>query len=70
MTKWISVTERLPEENGRYLLRTGEWSGDYTSFFIDGEFYDEDTFLDYQADYIGRDGNITDYVSHWMPIPK
>ena len=59
--RWIPVTERLPEENGRYLCNV-------KSFAFPGCFYQ--AIL--QCDKHGfREGNIyTEDVTHWMPLPQ
>lgn len=53
--EWIPVTERLPEQNGKYL-----------AFALKEEntmdFYDEHWML------CGTD--YRHYVTHWMPLPK
>lgn len=58
--KWIPVTERLPEEGGRYLCYV-------KSFAFKGAFYT--TIMHYDK-YGFVEGNIyTDDVTHWMPLP-
>lgn len=59
--KWIPVTERLPEENDRYLCNV-------KSFAFPGRFYH--AILQY--DKCGfREKNIyTDDVTHWMLLPE
>lgn len=58
--RWIPVTERLPEEGGRYLCYV-------KSFAFKGAFYT--TILHYDK-YGFVEGNIyTDDVTHWMPLP-
>ena len=59
--QWIPVTERLPEDNGRYLCNV-------KSFAFPGCFYQ--AIL--QCDKHGfKEGNIyTDDVTHWMPLPQ
>lgn len=58
---WIPVTERLPEEDGRYLCYV-------KSFAFTDSFY----WAILQYDKYGfREGNIyTDGVTHWMPLPE
>ena len=60
--EWISVTERLPEETGRYLTanKRGDDKIDVFDLWFDGGFWyidDEDDMFDYE-------------VTHWMPIPQ
>lgn len=59
--EWISVEDRLPENDGRYLCNV-------QSFAFPGMFYQ--AILRY--DKVGfRDGSIyTDDVTHWMPLPE
>lgn len=57
--KWISVKERLPEDDEHYLV----WCSDNNScelalYFGDGEWLTEDL------------ENITRVVTHWMPLPE
>jgi len=60
MDEWISVSERLPEVNGRYLVysdylkecEVGEWSVIMQNWDLAGEnYYDADDF------------------DYWMPLP-
>ena len=60
--EWISVTERLPEETGRYLTanKRGDDKIDVFDLWFDGGFWyidDEDDMFDYE-------------VTHWMPMPQ
>ena len=60
--EWISVTERLPEETGRYLTANKRWDDkiDVFDLWFDGGFWyidDEDDMFDYE-------------VTHWMPLPE
>lgn len=60
--KWIPVTERLPEENDRYLCNV-------KSFAFPGCSYH--AILHYDKHDGFREGNIyTDDVTHWMPLPE
>lgn len=57
---WISVEERLPEEDGTmsgYLVAIGEWVGILA--FYGGEF---------REDLFGRKPEFS--VHHWMPLPE
>ena len=59
--EWIPVTERLPEETGRYLTanKRGDDKIDVFDLWFDGGFWyidDEDDMFDYE-------------VTHWMPMP-
>ena len=58
---WVSVTERLPEETGRYLTANKRWDDkiDVFDLWFDGGFWyidDEDDMFDCE-------------VTHWMPMP-
>lgn len=59
--RWIPVTERLPEENDRYLCNV-------KSFAFPGCFYH--AILQYDK-HVFREGSIyTDDVAHWMYLPE
>lgn len=57
---WVSVKDRLPEKNGRYLVcENGEvYSAEYEKNRPDSEWTD-----DYE-------GYLDMMVSHWMPMPE
>ena len=57
-SKWIPVSERLPEEIGGYLVSIGDWVGLVP--FIDGKFWN---------DCLGE--SLFEFpVEAWMPLPK
>lgn len=59
--RWIPVTERLPDCDGRYFCNV-------KSFAFPGSFYQ--TILEYNQ-YGFKEGRIyTDAVTHWMPLPE
>lgn len=59
--RWVSVKERLPGEQGRYLCNV-------KSFAFPGRTYI--SILQYDK-YGFREGNIyTDDVTHWQPLPE
>ena len=72
--EWISVTERLPDETGRYLavkkrIAPDKLGGNRTDivilrFFVDNGFK-MPTHIPY---WINEE--INDEVTHWMPIPQ
>lgn len=70
-TPWISVKDRLPEADGKYMVwRDGEWEicefdAEYQRFGYTYEDYDE-----MYSRLIQWDDNIHDDVTHWMPLPK
>lgn len=59
--KWISVKDRLPEDNGKYLVVVygDKIEGPYvaTRFFWNGNFEEFQYFPQR-------------YISHWMPLPE
>ena len=58
-SEWISVVERLPEREGKYLVYTykgGIKFGEYRSYLVG-----EGKLCEPQFDY---------YVTHWMPLPE
>ena len=60
-TKWIPVSERLPEENGRYLT------------YIENPYYNSLSYImicDYiQSTWCPDDETASNYVTYWMPLP-
>lgn len=77
-TKWIPVSERLPQEDGSYLVTTnyfGKHQGiNIRCFAKDGETVNEYDlagqkyvwyFYDNEYGYVS-----TDSVTHWMPLPQ
>lgn len=76
--RWIPVTERLPEEDGDYLVfkrfAGNAWS-DVVSFAKDGRQVNECTFVEKWQNvwyyYDSEWGYIrTNAVTHWMPLPQ
>jgi len=63
MTEWISVKDKLPEEDEMMILfystEGGVCSGNYE---VEEEVY-------YSLDYIGGAG-YRKSVTHWMPLPE
>ena len=55
---WISVKDRLPEENGDYLVYTREK-------YIDIFYYDRDC-----TEWIDDCAVVDGYVTHWATIPE
>ena len=72
--EWISVTERLPEETGRYLavkkrIASDEFGGNRTDivilrFFV-GDGFRMPTHI---PDWINEE--INEEITHWMPLPS
>lgn len=77
---WIPVTERLPEENGRYLtlysLKTKPcaWRHKVYGFAKDLVEIDAYDFKERKPGFYGYDGEYGYYedkdVTHWMPLPE
>ena len=72
--KWISVTERLPDETGRYLavkkrIAPDEFGGNRTDIvilrFLVGDGFRMPTHI---PDWINEE--INEEVTHWMPLPE
>ena len=60
--EWISVNDRLPEENGRYLTASKRWGDKIVVFdlWFDGGFW-----------YIDEEGDVFYFeVTHWMLLPE
>jgi hypothetical protein len=63
MAEWIDVNERLPEEEGRYIVCTKNitgWKPLKNTVFICGYMFND--FI-----YMGWENNP---VTHWMPLPE
>ena len=60
--EWISVKDRLPEENGRYLTANKRWDDKISVF---------DLWFDSGFWYIDMVDEVFDFeVTHWMPLPN
>lgn len=76
MSEWISVEDRLPKENGDYIiyLNDGNPVFDKDIFYkdlvviniINTAKYDCGKWFYYDDD----EWDITDIVTHWMPLPE
>ena len=76
--KWIPVSERLPDTDGRYLVHKNLWGStlfDVIAFAKDGRKIDkydfakewENVWYSYSSEW----GHVTtDSVTHWMPLPE
>ena len=70
--EWISVDERLPEEDGCYIVTAcdeGCSCGDgiwYDTVVIEAEHYKGE----WSWNENGTEYDITDLVTHWMPMPN
>ena len=58
--RWISVMERMPEEDGMYLVH-GKWSASGRKVTDTCEFYVHDGYFRAVWDFD---------VTHWMPLPE
>lgn len=56
--KWISVDDKLPEDDARYLCYTIDALCEVCIYYGDGEWIAPDF------------ANWTRYVTHWMPLPE
>ncbi len=60
--EWISVKDRLPEKNGRYITTVCKYKDEIDVF--DLWYEDDDWYID-EGDYM------YEYeVTHWMPLPE
>ena len=72
--EWISVTERLPEETGRYLtvkkrIAPDDFGGNRTDIVIIRFFVDDGFRMPIHIpDWINEE--INEEVTHWMPLPS
>jgi len=57
-SKWIKVSDRLPEEEGRYLV-IAYGNIEILEFYLPNEWSDENYFV-YPEDE----------VTHWQPLPE
>ena len=62
MTEWISVKDRLPEDDGFYLVYT-------TDGFV-SEWQVDEFYLDTNYGWIGERFAPDWKVTHWMPLPE
>lgn len=71
LTKWISVKERLPDKDGCYIVTAcdeGCSCGDgiwYDTVVIEAEHYKGE----WSWNENGTEYDITDFVTHWQPMP-
>ncbi len=64
-SKWIPVTERLPEKEGTYIVHT--LSGCVTT----ARFYPERDLCNYRGEFIRHElGRFHRNATHWMPLPE
>lgn len=75
--KWIPVTERLPKEDGKYLVNKNLWGTSVIAthhFAKKGESvcaYDLKGYKNVWYSYDSETGYFPlDHVTHWMPLPK
>ena len=59
--RWISVGERLPEDDGYFLCCRNDGSPDVVCMYYgDGDFLTPEPELN----------NISNVITHWMPLPQ
>lgn len=69
--KWISVEDRLPEEDGKYLVLNESGNmfdteySDYSGFGYWRMYYDPDPLA-----LAGSEWYELDDITHWMPLPE
>lgn len=72
-TKWIPVSERLPEKDGCYLVTAcdegcpygeGIW---YDTVVVLADYYDDGRWVWYEG---VTEYDLCDIVTHWMPMPQ
>lgn len=63
--KWIPVTERLPERDGKYLCNYHFGEHRNMTFTQVLDYYATD-----KAPHFQHEGNLGMKVSHWMPLPE
>lgn len=67
--KWIPCSERLPEQEGTYIVVTNKVKPVVTT----ARFYDARDLRDYKGNVFGHDDahfQANRYVTHWMPLPE
>lgn len=72
MSEWISVKDKLPNENGTYIVYThdGKLANGWV-WFDDAVVVADYTFgMWWWYNKNGIDFDITDIVTHWMPLPE
>lgn len=67
MNEWISVKDRLPNDDSKVLITGISTSGDYLGIWF-GELRDGWHFA-YEGYDDQCDPNLDDNVTHWMPLP-
>lgn len=71
MSEWISVEDKMPEAYGVYIV----YVKDENSPYGEGIWYEnivtlaEYAFDEWTWDEHGNEYDITDIVTHWMPLP-
>lgn len=76
-TRWIPVSERLPEKDGEYLVTVSSFCGEIVfkcSFAMDLHKVDEYNFQEHKCGFYGIDSEWGSYeidnVIAWMPSPE
>ena len=67
--RWIPCSERLPEQEGTYIVVTNKVKPVVTT----ARFYDASDLRDYKGNVFGHEDahfQANRYVTHWMPMPE
>lgn len=74
--EWISVKDKLPDKDGKYLVCTKSFLGRFTRIISYTLNYDspfEEEHMQGRAIWYNYSGEAGDYevdnVTHWMPLP-
>ena len=59
---WIKTSERIPEDNARFLAVVADNKGTEQVEIVD--------FLSRGPEFLFADGNETKIVTHWQPLPE
>ena len=68
MSDWISIDDRLPNENGTYQVRCIHWRfGTVGSKSVKREKFTDGEFAMSYAEEVGEEYR---EITHWMPLPE
>jgi hypothetical protein len=65
---WISIKDRLPEEDGIYLTY-GLCHDEKTYSVVTSDWYNGNWYFDHSDLHYSEDEK-DKYITHWMPLPK
>jgi hypothetical protein len=63
MPRWIPVSEGLPKREDHTVL------GERYLVLYDGFYHNIDVFYPYSKTWYSKFYNVTEHVTHWMPLP-